>query len=280
MPNSSSGIDRPVSRDDPNEQLDALRRELHLKNQQLQALAQGARTVLEVKNFTQAARGIFDYCKDLIGATSGYVALLSEDGEENELLFLEAGGLPCTVDPSLPMPIRGLRAEAYRDCRAVCDNDFMHSQWARFMPGGHVVLKNVLFAPLNLEGRTVGIMGLANKEGGFTSSDLAMASHFGELAAIALRNSQIAEERDSFEQEQSRLIKQLTEALTQVKTLKGLIPVCSICKRIRDDQGYWAKLEDYLLEHAEAEVSHGLCPDCVKEHYPEVYADLKAEGKV
>ena len=55
----------------------------------------GAKTVLRQEGFLELARAIFDYCKDLIGATSGYVALLSDSGEENEVLFLEAGGLPC-----------------------------------------------------------------------------------------------------------------------------------------------------------------------------------------
>ena len=60
-----------------------------------------------------------------MGATSGYVALLSEDGAENEVLFLEAGGFPCDVDPKLPMPIRGLRAEAY--LKEHSDANFSHS---------------------------------------------------------------------------------------------------------------------------------------------------------
>ncbi len=259
------------------DELEAIRRQLQTKTQELDALARGARAVLEQKSFSEAARSIFDYCKDLIGAASGYVALLSEDGAENELLFLEAGGLPCSVDPELPMPIRGLRAEAYRDAKAVYHNDFMNSQWVDFMPSGHVVLTNVLFAPLNLEGRTVGIMGLANKPGGFSQHDALMASHFGELAAIALRNSQSLEERDRFEEEQQRLIGELSKALREVKTLKGLLPICSFCKRVRDDQGYWARLEEYLEKHADAEVSHGLCPDCVREHYPEVYEELQPE---
>lgn len=255
----------------------ALREQLAIKTRELNALVQGARAVLENRDFAQAARGIFDYCKDLIGAASGYVALLSPDGAENELLFLEAGGLPCTVDPELPMPIRGLRAEAYRDRKAVYDNDFMNSDWVKFMPGGHVVLRNVLFAPLNLEGRTVGIMGLANKDGDFTENDAAMATHFGELAAIALSNSRALEERDHFAQEQERLIAELRATLKEVKTLKGLLPICSFCKRVRDDEGYWERLEEYLAKHADAEVSHGLCPDCVKEHYPEVYLELSSE---
>lgn len=159
------------------------------REKELYALINGAKAILKYKSFTDSARAIFDHCKDVIGATSGYVALLNEDGDENEVLFLEAGGLPCSVNPELPMPIRGLRAEAYKKSIAVYHNDFMKSEWVKYMPDGHVVLKNVLFAPLTLDGKTMGIIGIANKDSDFTDKDAEIATAFGELAAIALQNS-------------------------------------------------------------------------------------------
>jgi hypothetical protein len=62
---------------------------------------------------------------------------------------------------------------------------------------------------------------------------------------------------------------ELEEALANVKTLKGLLPICCHCKKIRDDQGYWSQVEVYIHNHSEADFSHGICPDCVKELYPE-----------
>jgi len=166
---------------------------LKKKTIELNALLDATKNVMKYRNFEKASRAIFDSCKELIGAKSGYVALLSPDGAENELVFLESGGLPCTVSPELPMPIRGLRAESYKSRKAVYDNNFMKSEWVQFMPKGHVALKNVMFAPLNLEGKTVGIMGMANKEGDFTENDAQLASAFSELAAIALYNSKLIE---------------------------------------------------------------------------------------
>lgn len=157
--------------------------------QKLDAVIEGAQAIMESKDFPSAARIIFDQCCRITGAVSGYVALLSDDGAENNVLFLESGGLSCTVDPSLPMPIRGLRATVYESGRAAYDNDFMRSEWVEFMPAGHVDLDNVMFAPLNIDGRTVGLMGLANKAGGFTDDDADIAMVFGGLAAIALSNS-------------------------------------------------------------------------------------------
>ena len=156
---------------------------------EVSALLAGSRHVLETQDFAVSARRIFDSCLEIIGATAGYIALLSDDGSRNEVLFLESGGLPCSVDPALPMPIRGLRAEAYRTGRPAYDNGFAASEHARLLPGGHVALENVLFAPLVLEGRTAGLLGLANKPGGFTDGDARLSAAFGEMAAVALRNS-------------------------------------------------------------------------------------------
>lgn len=153
------------------------------------ALLSATRAVLEYNNFPQAARSIFDSSKDLIGATSGYVALLNEDGTDNEVLFLDPGGLSCSVDPGLPMPIRGLRGDAYGSGEPVYENDFPNSGYVEFMPDGHVHLKNVLFAPLMLDKKAVGLLGYANKPGGFTGNDLSLASSFADLASVALSNS-------------------------------------------------------------------------------------------
>lgn len=249
--------------------------EASLREKELRAIMSGSRAVLAQKGFAEAARAIFDHCRDLIGATSGYVALLSETGEENEVLFLESGGLPCDVDPELPMPIRGLRAEAYRTHAAVYHNDFMNSEWAGFMPGGHVILKNVMFAPLVIDGRTVGIIGLANKATDFTDNDARMAAGFGELAAIALQNSRNLDERIAAEKRREEVILELNRALSRVKKLSGLLPICSHCKKIRDDRGYWRQIEEYVQGHSDAEFSHSICRECAGRYYPDldIYGD-------
>ncbi len=170
---------------------------------QLSSLFEAARAILTMEDFPSAARYIFDSISGLIGSTAGYVALLTDDGQENDIVFLEAGGRSCSVNPDLPMPIRGLRAQAYRLNAVVFENDFMNSKWMELMPEGHAQLDNVLFSPLVLDGKTMGIIGLANKHGGFTREDATVAKAFGDLAAIALRNSHNQEEltrhKDSLE---------------------------------------------------------------------------------
>ena len=70
-------------------------------------------------------------------------------------------------------------------------------------------------------------------------------------------------------QERETLIVDLQKALTKVKQLSGMLPICSSCKKIRDDKGYWNQLESYIRDRSEAEFSHGICPDCVQRLYPD-----------
>jgi CheY-like chemotaxis protein len=79
--------------------------------------------------------------------------------------------------------------------------------------------------------------------------------------------------RHKAEEERERLIHELEDALAEIKTLRGILPICSSCKKIRDDEGYWNQLEAYIQEHSEAVFSHGLCPECGKKLYPEVFGD-------
>jgi hypothetical protein len=71
--------------------------------------------------------------------------------------------------------------------------------------------------------------------------------------------------------QKEKLISELLEAGAKIKTLKGLIPICSSCKKIRDDRGYWQQIEKYVREHTEATFSHGICPDCAILLYPDLY---------
>ncbi len=77
-------------------------------------------------------------------------------------------------------------------------------------------------------------------------------------------------ERKRSEEERERLIVELQEALARIKTLSGLLPICSSCKKIRDDKGYWSQIETYIRDHTEADFSHGICPVCADELYPEL----------
>jgi PAS domain S-box-containing protein len=85
-------------------------------------------------------------------------------------------------------------------------------------------------------------------------------------------------ERKRIEAERTDLIAHLNETLSKVKTLSGLLPICASCKKIRDDRGYWQKLEVFVRDHSEAEFSHSICPDCLKQLYPQFASHLPEDG--
>lgn len=82
--------------------------------------------------------------------------------------------------------------------------------------------------------------------------------------SIMFRNLKQSEQ--SLQIEKNRL----EAALSQIKTLSGLLPICANCKKIRDDQGYWNQIESYIRDHSDARFTHGICPECLKELYPEL----------
>jgi len=75
--------------------------------------------------------------------------------------------------------------------------------------------------------------------------------------------------RKQIEKEREKLIDELQNALSEIKTLSGLLPICSHCKKIRDDKGYWNQIEGYIQEHSEAKFSHSICQECAKKYYPD-----------
>lgn len=83
-------------------------------------------------------------------------------------------------------------------------------------------------------------------------------------------------ERKRAEAEREKLIRELQQAISEVKTLSGLLPICAACKRVRDDGGYWNQIETYIRSHSGVQFSHGLCPECIVKLYPD-YQDPPAK---
>jgi phosphoserine phosphatase RsbU/P len=73
-------------------------------------------------------------------------------------------------------------------------------------------------------------------------------------------------------------VRELSDAISQIKTLRGIIPICSHCKKIRDDEGYWNQVDSYIRKHSDAQFSHGICPDCLHLLYPEIADQMEKDG--
>jgi GAF domain-containing protein len=139
--------------------------------------------------------------------------------------------------------------------------------------------------PLLVRGRPIGALGLSfPTDRDFSEQDRQFMLTLAGLCANALerarlydveraareRAEQEVEQRRRAEEERESLIRELRDALATVRTLRGLLPICAWCKNIRNDQGYWKRLEAYLTEHLDVKVTHGLCPPCAEKMQAEL----------
>jgi PAS domain S-box-containing protein len=119
----------------------------------------------------------------------------------------------------------------------------------------------------------------ATKEGGpVPAMPYKAACKNGEVRTVEISGALIAgkclvifndiTERKKMEEERTELIDELREALEKIKTLRGILPICASCKKIRNDEGYWQQIEVYIRNHSAAEFSHGICPECINKLYP------------
>jgi PAS domain S-box-containing protein len=110
-----------------------------------------------------------------------------------------------------------------------------------------------------------------NKEGKSFVVEVSASNVTSSSGKLAGRMASFVDitKRKEIEADREKLIGKLQDALKKIKTLRGIIPICAACKKIRDDKGYWNQIEIYLKEHSEADFSHGICPECVKKLYPD-----------
>jgi len=169
------------------------------RSAEILALLKSTRAVLQYQDFDQAAQAIFKTCQDLMGATAGYLSLATEAGADNQALLIGPKETAPILESALPDEMRALLQEANLTGNVVYRNDLTDHQvpkdeerqeqtWA-----APLKFDNLLFAPLVIDGKVDGMLGLANKPDGFTENDARLAAAFSELAAIALRNSQMIE---------------------------------------------------------------------------------------
>ena len=111
-----------------------------------------------------------------------------------------------------------------------------------------------------------------------------------EVGALASAFNRMSQDLENYHNKMEELVKTRTDDLTQtnrklqislkkIKTLSGFLPICASCKKIRDDKGYWNKIESYIAQHSEAEFSHSFCPECLKKLYPEFYDEDHTDKK-
>ncbi len=146
------------------------------------------------------------------------------------------------------------------------------------LPTGRVKEETVILKKLKGEGRVEHFEALRQHQDGRLISVSLTISPVKNGEGKIIGESQIA--RDISERKQieaqAAVIAQLKHALAEIKTLRGMIPICSHCKKIREDANSWLQMEKYILQHTDAQFTHGICPECMDKHYAD-YATKRVD---
>ena len=136
----------------------------------------------------------------------------------------------------------------------------------------HKGYASVALVPIRNKEKIVGLIQLNDRrKGRFTLETVTLLEGISSHIGSALMRKQAEEALKKAAIEREKLIQELQYALDNIKTLQGLIPICSNCKKIRDDQGFWNQVEGYISQHTDAKFTHGICPDCARELYGDLY---------
>jgi PAS domain S-box-containing protein len=209
-----------------------------------------ARDITELKRAEQALRESEERFRLALDHAPIGVALVGNDGR-----WLKVNGALCEI---LGYTEEELLARTFHEITYPDDREAVLAQ-ARGLLAGEFRSFQIEKRYLHKQGRVVWVL---------ASGSLVRDPLGQPLYSIA--QLQDITERKRLEQEREDLVTSLTEALRNVKTLSGLLPICASCKKIRDDQGYWNQIEVYVRQHSQADFSHGICPDCLVKLYPEL----------
>jgi GAF domain-containing protein len=121
---------------------------------------------------------------------------------------------------------------------------------------------------------------LIDKEGYALGSLCVIDRKVKHLDSVQMKSLQALARQIISQLEFRRAASDLAAALLEIKALQGLLPICCHCKEIRDDTGYWESVDSYIAAHSDVKFSHGICPECVKKYYPDVYEEWKATEKI
>nr|WP_319393456.1 GAF domain-containing protein [uncultured Desulfobacter sp.] len=223
----------------------------------------------------------------LAGTPDTFLYLYDSDSDE---LFIKLGqGIYTDLLGTRIKTNQGLAGEVYNTGKAILIDDY--ATWSRRIQ--HPIydkLHSAIGIPLKSKTSIVGVIGLGSfdSQKPFGRSDRENMHRFAELASIALENARINTELKNelkvrknaekalrklnmeLEKRVAERTMRLEKAFSEIKTLKGILPICSHCKKIRNDEGYWTQIESYIKEHSEAQLSHGICLDCAKKYYPDI----------
>jgi len=206
----------------------------------------------ELKKAKDALSIVFD----AVDSTVGGVIIANNDGQITY------------VNPSF------LRMFEYADKSQVLGKDA-----AELFPGEEIKTFTDVQAIIDLTSGATEEFSVQTKDGRVFTVEVSCSNVTNSDGTIVGRMASFVDitKHKQLDQEREQLIQRLQDALSKIKVLRGLIPICASCKSIRDDKGYWHKVEEYIRDHSEAQLTHGVCPACARKLYPEFY---KAEKTI
>jgi PAS domain S-box-containing protein len=257
---------------------EALRR----RNHELTLLNQAARACSSTLKPTEVLFTVLEETCHLLDVVSSSVWLI--DPETNEMVCQHATGSNRETLRNWRLPMgEGIvgQVAATGNALIVPDTRTDERHYMGVDQTTGLELLSIVGVPLKIKQQVVGVLEVVDsKLDRFSTADLRLLEPLAVTAATAIENARLYEraqreiaDRTRAEAEREKMIVKLQEALAKVSTLSGLLPMCANCKKIRDDQGYWQQVEVYIREHSEADFSHGLCPDCAKRLYPDIFTD-------
>jgi hypothetical protein len=178
----------------------------------------------------------------------------------------------CALDDKpviYPIEKSGIWGNAIRDRKPLIFNDYsLPCKNKKGTPEGHVKINRILSVPIFFnKDRIVAIGCVANKKENYDNDDVNQLNAYLHSAQVLLESRKLEDDRQLM----------LERALSELKVLRGILPLCSFCKKIRDDKGYWESVDVYIDKYSQADISHSICPDCMKKHYAEDYEDIIAD---
>ncbi|SMC68576.1 GAF domain-containing protein [Desulfocicer vacuolatum DSM 3385] len=211
------------------------------------------------------------------------------DAHADELVVKLGQGIYVDLVGARIKPDQGLAGKVYTTGESILVDDY--KTWPKRIK--HPLYENLhsaLGIPLKSNTRPIGVVGLGSFDPAkpFGPEDLKQMARFAELASVALGNARLndklqkelidrkkAEEsvrilNAELEQRVMERTAKLKQAFSEIKTLKGILPICSECKKIRNHKGDWKRLEIYIEKKSEASFSHSICPECAKALYPDL----------
>jgi len=264
-------------------------RALLLQGEEFSRLLSVSKLIVSELDLTKVFNLVASNAREIVNAELVVVPILNE--ERDQYTYVAASGADADIVLGKKLSANvGMCGWVLQHKRSLLFGE-ISTHWIGEKTPWEAGQQSAVLVPLIGRKGIIGGLSALGKQGGgcFTGHDLDLLTMFANQVSIAIENAQLFQqvtleieerneeitERKKAEEELLRhkehLEELVDERIAEIKTLQGILPICSSCKKIRDDMGAWHQLEAYIRDHTEAEFSHGICAECAKKLYPDFF---------